>query len=277
MIATPPTADRAALVSERHAAARSHAWVPALLRAGLAACFIGHGAFGVITKAAWVPYFGVVGLDEAWAWRLMPWVGAMDIALGFLALLHPCRALFAWTALWAFWTALLRPLAGEPFWETLERAGNYGVPLALLLAAGARGPLWTRVSDTWIDLAASHRRLCARVLLLTTVALLAGHAGLGFFAGKAALADHYAALGFDHPAEVARWVGGFEFVLALAVLIAPRPALLAGICAWKLATESLFLLGGTPAPLFEVIERGGSYAAPLALAFLVSGKTPRSA
>jgi hypothetical protein len=35
----------------------------------------------------------------------------------------------------------------------------------------------------------------------------------------------------------------------------------------------LFLIGGTPAPLFEVIERGGSYAAPLALALL---QYPRS-
>ena len=32
------------------------------LRIGAAACFIGHGAFGIITKAAWLPYFAVVGI-----------------------------------------------------------------------------------------------------------------------------------------------------------------------------------------------------------------------
>lgn len=241
---------------------------PALLRVGLAACFIGHGAFGVLTKGAWVPYFGVVGISEPWAWRLMPWVGAMDIALGFLALAHPCRALFAWTALWAFWTALLRPLAGESLWETLERAGNYGVPLVLLLAAGARGPLWRRASETWQDLDDAALRRCLAGLRFTTATLLVGHAGLGLFVVKPELVAHYAALGLPHPAEVARGIGAFEFALALAVLVAPRPALLVAVGLWKLATESLFLIGGTPAPLFEVIERGGSYAAPLALALL---------
>ena len=35
--------------------------------------------FGFITKAAWVPYFGVVGIPEPWAWRLMPIVGTADV------------------------------------------------------------------------------------------------------------------------------------------------------------------------------------------------------
>jgi hypothetical protein len=87
---------------------------------------------------------------------------------------------------------------------------------------------------------------------------------------------HYAALGLPHPAEVARGIGAFEFALALAVLVAPRPALLVAVGLWKLATESLFLIGGTPAPLFEVIERGGSYAAPLALALLQRPGSPAS-
>ena len=26
--------------------------------------FVGHGAFGVMTKASWVPYFGVFGISE---------------------------------------------------------------------------------------------------------------------------------------------------------------------------------------------------------------------
>jgi len=35
-----------------------------ILRVAVAACFIGHGAFGLMTKAAWVPYFTIFGIPE---------------------------------------------------------------------------------------------------------------------------------------------------------------------------------------------------------------------
>jgi hypothetical protein len=104
-----------------------------ILRVGAALCFIGHGAFGFITKAAWLPYFGVVGIPEAWAWRLMPLVGAVDVLAG-MAVLFAQRGLpLVYMVIWATWTALLRPLSGESVFETLERAGNYGVPFAPML------------------------------------------------------------------------------------------------------------------------------------------------
>ena len=103
-----------------------------ILRLAVAACFIGHGAFGIITKAAWLPYFAVFGIPESWAWRLMPVVGAVDIAVGTLTLFQPVRAVVLYMAFWGFQTACLRPLAGQGVWELLERAGNYGVPLAFL-------------------------------------------------------------------------------------------------------------------------------------------------
>ncbi|SRR5712691_680039 len=62
-------------------------------------------------------------------------------------------------------------------------------------------------------------------------------------------------------------VGGLEIVLAIAVLIAPLPSLLLGICLWKMGTETLFMTSGSLP--FEWIERAGSYMAPLALYFLV--------
>ena len=49
-------------------------------------------------------------------------------------LLRPTKAALAYMTLWALWTASLLPLAGQGFPEFLERAGNYGVPFALLLA-----------------------------------------------------------------------------------------------------------------------------------------------
>jgi len=236
------------------------------LRVGVAGCFIGHGAFGLITKAAWVPYFAVGGVGEPLAWRLMPWVGTMDIAMGLLALAWPCRALFIWAALWATWTALLRPFSGEPVWEFIERAGNYGVPFALLAIVGIEGPLFTRLPARW-PLEGAQLNFVSWILRLTTALLLTGHAGLGLFAHKAGLAHHYAALGVGNPAALVPAVGAFEFFLAALVLLRPQPGFLLGVCAWKVATESLFLVAG--APVWELIERFGSYAAPLALAALI--------
>ena len=240
--------------------------IPTLLRVGVAGCFIGHGAFGLITKAAWVPYFAVGGISEPMAWRLMPWVGTMDVTVGILALLGPCRALFLWAVIWATWTALLRPLSGESAWEFFERAGNYGIPLALLAVTGWRGAWFTRLPGRWPELTVVTRTRLAWVLRLTTVTLLAGHAGLGFFVHKAGLAHHYAALGFSDPAGLVPWVGGFEFALAAVVLLRPAPELLLAVCLWKIAAESLFLVAGSP--VWELIERFGSYTAPLALAVL---------
>jgi len=107
-----------------------------LLRLACACEYLGHGAFGIITKAAWVPYYGVVGIPEPWAYRLMPVTGSVDIFLGFLVLLRPIRAALLYMAVWGLWTALLRPLSGEPLWETIERAPNYLVPAALLYLRG---------------------------------------------------------------------------------------------------------------------------------------------
>ena len=107
-----------------------------LLRLACALEFLGHGAFGVLTKPAWVAYYGVVGIPEAWAYRLMPLTGGVDLFLGFLVLLKPVRAALLYMAVWGLWTALLRPLAGEPLWETIERAPNYLIPAALLYLRG---------------------------------------------------------------------------------------------------------------------------------------------
>lgn len=248
--------------------------LPWILRVGVAGCFIGHGAFGIITKAGWLPYFAVAGIPEPVAWELMPVVGTMDILMGICALVYPCRALFLWAGIWAVWTALLRPLAGEPFWETLERAGNYGVPFALLAVVGLSGPLWKKLPNRWTPPPDEvTRRRLAWTLRMTTVLLLVGHAGLGLFSQKAGLAYHYESIGL--PLEITPVVGGFEFLLAAVVLLRPSPSFLVGVALWKLASEGLFIPAG--APFWEVIERFGSYTAPLALALLMRRDLPRVA
>lgn len=236
------------------------------LRLGAAFCFIGHGAFGFITKAAWLPYFAVVGIPERWAWALMPLVGAVDVLAGMAVLFAPRSLPLLYMAVWALWTAMLRPLSGESVFELLERAGNYGVPLALLLMTG--------VPRSWRELLvprqagvvhATTRAQVALVLRWTTVVLLAGHGALGALLATPLLASHYATIGLAPQATIA--VGSFELLLALVVAMRPSPWLLVFVAAWKVATESLFVVAG--APIWEFVERAGSYAAPLALATLL--------
>src|SRR5215510_11762703 len=150
-----------------------------LLRLSVVGCFLGHGAYGVLTKEAWVPYFGVVGIDRAWAYRLMPWIGGMDVGLGMLMAVVPLRIVLLHLTVWGLWTAALRPLAGEAVWECLERAGNYGVPLAFLALSGVprslRGwfaPVWP--SDT-SPLTADRARVMHGILRVTTFFLVLGH------------------------------------------------------------------------------------------------------
>jgi len=107
------------------------------LRIACAAEFIGHGAFGIVTKADWVPYFGVVGIPSDLAWKLMPVIGTVDITLGLLVgLVSPLRIALLYMAIWGFLTATVRPLAGESIWEFIERVPNWAIPLAFLCVRG---------------------------------------------------------------------------------------------------------------------------------------------
>jgi hypothetical protein len=106
------------------------------------------------------------------------------------------------------------------------------------------------------------------VLKWTTCLLLAGHGALGAFSGKPMLSAHYAAIGL--PAVTTVLVGWFELALAVAVAVRPAVGVLLFVTLWKLATESLFVVAGDP--IWEVLERAGSYAAPLALAVLLTIK-----
>ena len=235
------------------------------LRVGAAMCFIGHGAFGFITKAAWLPYFGVIGIPESWAWKLMPLIGAVDVTAGMAVLFAPRALPLVYMSVWALWTALLRPLSGESMLEAVERAGNYGVPFALLVLTGMprsverlvsrlEGPM---TNGTGLTGAMS-------ILKWTTVLLLVGHGLLGAVTHKAVLMGHYAVIGF--PVDAVDFIGWFEILLAAAIVVRPAVGLLVFVAAWKIATESLFVVSG--APVWEFVERGGSYAAPLALAAL---------
>jgi len=241
------------------------------LRVGASGCYVGHGAFGVITKAAWLPYFGFVGIPEAVAWRLMPLIGAGDIAVGILTLLRPMPVVLLYMTVWSVWTALLRPFTGEGWWEFLERAGNYGVPLALLYWSqpGPRFRDWFSIIPVSTARPAHPERL-AWILRITTATLLIGHGGFGAFCMKAAWVDYFGATGVTpqmiQAASLIARLGWFEIALGLLVLAWPATGVLIFVFVWKVGTELLRLLVGEP--FWEVIERGGSFAAPLALLYV---------
>jgi len=239
------------------------------LRIGAFMCFVGHGAFGIMTKQAWLPYFAVADIGPGVAYRLMPLIGLVDISVGIATLLCPIPAIGVWMTLWAIWTALLRPLSGDSSWEAVERAGNYGVPLALLVLLQPPrrvGELVTHALPRDLD-----ETLLARLRVVLTVAVvfvLAGHGVLGVM-GKPAHIENYASVMSATAApEFARFAGAFEILLAVVVALRPSVTVLLFICVWKFGTESLFVTAG--ASPWEIVERGGSYTAPIALAIVTT-------
>lgn len=102
-----------------------------ILRISIAGEFIGHGIFALQVKQGWIPYFTALGFSHQTGAALLPIIGIFDIALAILILIKPVRIVILWMALWGFWTALVRPLAGEPIWDFVERFTNWGAPLAL--------------------------------------------------------------------------------------------------------------------------------------------------
>jgi hypothetical protein len=170
-----------------------------LLRLGVVGCFIGHGAYGLLTKEAWVPYFGVVDIDRAWAYRLMPWIGLMDIGLGLTMAVVPLRIVLLHLTVWGLWTAALRPLSGDSVWELVEQAGNYGVPLAFLVLTGVPRRLCGWYAPVWPStmraLTVGNARALHGILRVTTCLMLLGHGVLGALNNKPTLTAQYASIG----------------------------------------------------------------------------------
>ena len=240
------------------------------LRIAVAMCFIGHGAFGIITKRIWCNYFAVFGIRQSMAYTLMPVLGTADILLGLTMLFFPVRAIPGWLVVWGLVTAMLRPLSGEPVAEFIERAGNFGAPLAFLLMYARVSQvrkIFTPVPSATLVDDISMKRV-AVCLQLVVFFLLAGHGWLNLLEKKGLIAQ-YTAIGFGNPANVARIVGVAELVAALSVLVRPLRPLLVLFFLWKMSSELFY----PHWELFEWIERGGSYGCLLALYLISSPKT----
>jgi len=116
-------------------------WV---LRIAVAGEFLGHGVFALQGKESWIEYFTSVGFSAEAGASLLPLIGTMDVVLAILILVKPVRLALLWMAFWGFATAIIRPIAGEPIWDFVERFANIGAPLALLLLVG-----WPKTLKEW--------------------------------------------------------------------------------------------------------------------------------
>ena len=237
------------------------------LRVASAMCFIGHGIFGIITKPVWSNYFGVFGIDQATSVRLMPIVGCLDIFMGMIILMYPLRSVVGWLVLWGAVTALLRPLSGEPFAEFIERAGNFGAPLALLLVTGG---FTAKIKKLFTPLRSNNHldertlRHVTRCLRIVVFLLFAGHGWLNVME-KSSLINQYSMLGFVNPGKTAQAIGLLEIAAGLMVLVRPLASVVLALFIWKITSELFY----PHYELFEWIERGGSYGAILALWFAI--------
>jgi hypothetical protein len=117
------------------------------------------------------------------------------------------------------------------------------------------------------------------VLRAIVALMLIGHGGYGVFMAKSNLLGFYQAAGLGAlglPLETIRaGIGFFEIGLGVAALFATRPSFFVFIFAWKLASEMLYPVAGADMACWEVVERGGSYVAPLAAYCVMRYLKPR--
>src|SRR3989338_7439276 len=111
----------------------NHKAIEWILRIAVAGEFAGHGIFALQGKQQWIGWISeLTGAQEGLASQLLFIVGLLDLLVALSVLLKPMRLFLLWAVFWGFWTALVRPLVGEPIWDFIERWANWGAPLALL-------------------------------------------------------------------------------------------------------------------------------------------------
>jgi hypothetical protein len=137
----------------------------------------------------------------------------------------------------------------------------------IVLVASWRGVVGFFGSARFRELTPDLLRRLRLILVAVVATLLIGHGALGL-EGKPGLVANYAAvMPMDLAVRATALIGGAEIGLALALARWPSVPLALFIAMWKLGTESLFVAAGQP--VWEIVERGGSYAVPVALAIVL--------
>ena len=105
--------------------------VELILRIGVFGTFLGHGLYAFGQKVDWIPFLTFWGISEKISLQLMPVIGVIDIVVALIVLVRPWKPVLLYAVLWAFLTALMRPLTGQGILEFVERSANWAAPLAL--------------------------------------------------------------------------------------------------------------------------------------------------
>jgi hypothetical protein len=105
-------------------------------RIGIFGTFLGHGVSALFVNNNWIPLLTCYGFSIGHAKQLMPFIGMLDIVVAFIILIYPIRIVLIWAVLWAFMTAISRPISGSEWMEFVERSANWCLPLILLYAQG---------------------------------------------------------------------------------------------------------------------------------------------
>lgn len=249
-----------------------------LLRFGVMGCFVGHGMWGILGKTAWLSFFEVFFFSEPLSYTLMPAVGIMDILVGLSIFILPTRAMIFWAAVWTVFTAALRPSAGMGMSEFFERAGNYGVPIALFYGLGLKLSFKNAFQIVRVNDVNWQKRLhgMEKILRWSLFLLLAGHGGLAFFKESELIGKHLMFVGIPVDSMTLKIFGLFEMILGTVVLLFPRTnGLIWFVLFYKLLTESLHPIVGQSRDVLETIERMGDYIIPLLLIFIYAHKPVR--
>lgn len=105
-------------------------------RVGVFGTFLGHGIVALGINPKWIPLITCFGFTEVQAKTIMPYIGILDIVVAICILFFPIRIIVLWAIIWAFITALSRPISGLEFIEFIERSANWCLPLVLLITLG---------------------------------------------------------------------------------------------------------------------------------------------
>ncbi len=109
-----------------------------ILKIGVFGIFFGHGIYAIQIQPSWIPFLETVGFSTDFASKIMPYIGYLDVLIAFSILIKPLQFILIWAVLWAFLTALIRPIAGGSILDFIERSGNWATPLALLVIVRLR-------------------------------------------------------------------------------------------------------------------------------------------
>ena len=110
-----------------------------VLRVGVFGTFVGHGILAFQQKESWITYLNTIGFSDETALQIMPVIGVVDILVGIITLVRPIKFVILYAVIWAFLTASIRPISGEPILEFVERAANWATPLGLYFLINKKG------------------------------------------------------------------------------------------------------------------------------------------